>query len=697
LKALAEDARAVLGATCRGCQASLRIRLVDGRPEATLAPPAEAPVKPAEGPGEHLGRYVIEDVIARGVTSTVYRAFDPDTKRRVAVKALDRSATAADAQRFSKQVEVQARLPHPNVLPVYDRGTTADGRPWFATELLEAPLPLSEILAGWESGVRPEAVAGELGSLEDLVRKVLLPVADAVYVANVENEVVHGDLAPENVLLDTKSLRPYVADFGRARHLGEGEGSREGTARDAALFRAPEQTHGGVHPRTDVWQLGALLRVMLAGEWTGGQRDEEDPFGGFGPLPATSPPALLAVARKAMARDPEARYVNARQLSADLEAWLGGRKVRALEGEGGRDARTEERRRFVRRYGWVAVPVLLGLAGGLLWGTSVARPPETGWRERAQALETEVNGFEKDVNAAALAADQLTAAEAAGAWAGLSAQSAALSERLAAEPPSAVREALTARLQFLTGRFAPVRVRALALEGVAVVAQQDAGEPIALGDRLTPLPPGRWVVAFGSGAVPRLPLDVPLRVRNEPPSAEAVWATLRAPLDAAALPEGRALVPGLSRGRAVDVEPFVVARRQVTNAEWSAFLASLPEAEQGARSPTVTGLDGAPVAGITIEAARAYCAWRSAGEGVPVRLPTAAEWATLARWPACPPGLGDLSPCASPAEVLGIEDLADGTPEWVDGPTPAVRGTPAPAQPPAPPSLPGLRLVWPIS
>jgi serine/threonine protein kinase len=371
-------------------------RKEEGKGPSATGPVPEEPTIVAEfASGTRMGRYTIEEAIGQGGTGTVYRAFDPTTNRYVALKLLAKGQSEQMARRFLREIEVEANLRHPNLMPVFDRGEH-EGRPYFTMELLYRPFTLTQIVTMARNGTLARyATLKPYGDTATLVREVFVPVCEGLQIANVENGVVHRDLKPDNILVDSRTLRPYVIDFGICHVL-------ERTARTAGValppstgdigivgtprFLAPEQARGAVHERTDVWGLGALLRYCLTGEppiaaaagitraelnervaaLTAAQaaakkegderkavlcaeklarlKDEalrtmDDLFrdareANYPPLPATVPAGLSAIVRKAMAAKTAERYVNPRSLVSDVEAFLSGSQTRAGAAEG---------------------------------------------------------------------------------------------------------------------------------------------------------------------------------------------------------------------------------------------------------------------------------------------------------------------------------------------------------------------------
>jgi len=201
------------------------------------------------------GRYTIEQELGRGGMATVYLAQDLKHGRPIALKVLrPELATALGPGRFVREIEIAARLAHPNILPLHDSGE-ADGflyyvMPYVDGESLrshlarEGPLPLDQAL------------------------EIAREVADALGYAHAHG-VVHRDIKPENILL--QSGHAVVADFGIAHAVWEAAGDRlteTGIAVGSPAYMSPEQAgaEARIDGRSDIYALGCVLYEMLAGE-----------------------------------------------------------------------------------------------------------------------------------------------------------------------------------------------------------------------------------------------------------------------------------------------------------------------------------------------------------------------------------------------------------------------------------------------
>jgi tetratricopeptide (TPR) repeat protein len=274
-----------------------------------------------------IGEHEILDEIARGGMGVIYRAREPHSGRIVALKCILAYQGDSDQAlaRFRREAETAARLDHPNIVPIYCVGETADGSPFFTMKyaangsLLQASGPL-----------RQEHRQSVL-----LVAKV----AQAVQYAH-ERGVLHRDLKPGNILLDGRG-EPLVSDFGLARceeigsHL-----TRSLTSFGTPGYIAPEQADGPaarLTPAADIYSLGAILFELLAGRlpFPGDnvlgvmKQSAEKPAPKLRTLAPHLDRDLETICARCLERDPSLRYGSAGSVAQDLENWLADRPIAA--------------------------------------------------------------------------------------------------------------------------------------------------------------------------------------------------------------------------------------------------------------------------------------------------------------------------------------------------------------------------------
>lgn len=283
-------------------------------PTSFLAEPAHLTLPtPDDGPREETGelpsggeRYVIEELLGRGGMASVYRAFDRQLERRVALKLIDWTSTWSTESLLS-EARAQARVRHDNVLEIYEVGEL-EGRPYIAMSYVDGPT-----LAG----------LGEL-PLEAKLR-LLCQVAEGLHAAH-RAGLLHRDVKPSNVLVEVMpdgELKPYVADFGIATAF-DSEASGATALAGTPAYMAPERLggEGAVDRRSDVFSLGVTACEVLTGTRP---KSASSPDEVLVALPAD----VAAIVRKCLGPEPAVRYPSARAVAEDLRRYLDGEVVEA--------------------------------------------------------------------------------------------------------------------------------------------------------------------------------------------------------------------------------------------------------------------------------------------------------------------------------------------------------------------------------
>ena len=260
-------------------------------------------------------RYALERELGRGGMAVVYLARDLRHTRLVALKVLPPElASAVRLERFLREIQVAARLAHPNILPVLDSGD-ANGLPYYTMPLVEGESLRAKL-------------AREKQLPLDVSLQIASEVADALAYAHHQG-VVHRDIKPGNILL--QAGHAVVSDLGLARALsaaGDESLTDAGHPIGTPAYMSPEQASGVpyIDGRADIYSLACVLYEMLAGEPPFTGRTLEAALASRVSLPVPSiravrpavPEPVDSVLRKALAPAPEDRFANARDFAKGL-------------------------------------------------------------------------------------------------------------------------------------------------------------------------------------------------------------------------------------------------------------------------------------------------------------------------------------------------------------------------------------------
>jgi eukaryotic-like serine/threonine-protein kinase len=295
------------------------------------------------------GRYTIVRELGRGGMGIVYLAREVHLDRLVAIKLLPPEKAVRHRDGFVREARFAAKLNHPHVIPIH-AVDEIDGFVFYVMAFVE----------GETLGERVHT-RGPLSASEGV--RVLREVAWALGYAHAQG-VVHRDVKPDNILLESSTGRALVADFGIAAITGDSSGeSIAGTPE----FMSPEQALGGeVDTRSDLYAWGATAFYVLSGRvpFDGGSpaevlaRHVSEPPPSLTSIGLAVPRRVAALVDRCLAKDPAARPAGASVLAEEMELALEQRRELPVA-----------LRAFVRRNGRMGGAGTLLYAGALLVGS----------------------------------------------------------------------------------------------------------------------------------------------------------------------------------------------------------------------------------------------------------------------------------------------------------------------------------------
>ena len=268
------------------------------------------------------GRYKIEALLGQGGMSAVYRAFDPNLRRAVAIKLIHPhlSTDPNFVGRFKEEAAAVARLRHPNIVQVHD--FNLDGNTYYM---------VMEYLVGetLQTRLRRLNTTGRFMPQREAVQ-ICAQISDAVGYAH-EHEIIHRDIKPANIMLDVQG-QAILMDFGIVKIIGGEYHTSTGATIGTAMYMSPEQIRGErAIDRSDIYSLGVTLYEMLSGR-PPFQADSavtlmmmvlNDPLPDLKAIRAEIPIDLIDIVYHAMERDKNNRYGSMAALTDDLRKVMG--------------------------------------------------------------------------------------------------------------------------------------------------------------------------------------------------------------------------------------------------------------------------------------------------------------------------------------------------------------------------------------
>jgi eukaryotic-like serine/threonine-protein kinase len=277
-----------------------------------------------------FGKYELKERLGYGGMAEVWKAFDTQLQRYVAIKLLhpNLQADPTFVTRFQREAQVIASLRHPNIVQIHDFQVSQPPESDPPTAYMVMAYIEGQTLAGY---IASTSAKGNIPSPIEIVN-LFTSISLAVDYAH-QKGMIHRDIKPANILLDKHNTtrnpmgEPILTDFGLAKLLGVSAGTLTATSLGTPLYTSPEQARGYAgNERSDLYSLGVILYELVTGV---------PPFRGDNPTavlaqhlnatPASPvllnpniPPALTLVIMTALAKDPNARFARAAAMTAAL-------------------------------------------------------------------------------------------------------------------------------------------------------------------------------------------------------------------------------------------------------------------------------------------------------------------------------------------------------------------------------------------
>lgn len=272
--------------------------------------------------GESVNQYLQLEKIGQGGQATVYKAYDNEHDRIVAIKVMDEEALRDPlaVKRFQMEATLAFFLRHPYVVTLYDYWRDERGA-WM-------------VMRWFENGSLRDMTRNDPLTLEqtaDMMDRIASALAQAHMI-----KVVHRDLKPDNILFDLEG-KSYLTDFGAAKRMELPSMTQAGYIVGSPSYFSPEHIQDKpMTPRTDIYAMGIVLYETLTGQhpFHGLSTMEmlvsqlRDPMPSLIELRPDLPSSVDKVIHKATQKDPEKRYFDIRDLASAFRRAIGLERVR---------------------------------------------------------------------------------------------------------------------------------------------------------------------------------------------------------------------------------------------------------------------------------------------------------------------------------------------------------------------------------